>query len=76
MNNNTNYYYTRGACYDRRQENVNYGQTGVIKTNASACDDHCWFVPDGSDDYAIKLETKYVYTQDVGYIDGTEFNSK
>ncbi len=75
MNNNTNYYTARGACFARGLERVNYGQTGVINTNASACEDHCWFMPDGSDDYAIKLETKLVYIQDAGYIDGTEFNN-
>ena len=75
MNNNTNYYYTRGACFARGLQDINYGQTGVINTNASACEDHCWFKPDGSDGYAIKLETKLVYTQDAGYIDGTEFNN-
>lgn len=76
MNNNTEYYTKRGVCYARGLEHVNYGQTGLVKTDASACEDYCWFMPDGSNDYAIKLETKYVYTQDAGYINGTEFNSK
>lgn len=76
MNNNTEnyeYYIKRGVVYARGLERVNYGQTGLVTTDASTGVNYCWFIPDGEGKPAIKLETKHVYTQDVGYIDGTEY---
>jgi len=75
MNNNTEDYLKRAVCYKRGLERVNYGQTGLATTEASVGEGYCWFLPDGDSKPAIKLETKYVYTQDAGYIDGTEFKA-
>lgn len=72
MTNNTDYFTKRAVCYKRGLDHINYGQTGVAKTDASSGEDHCWFVPDGAltNPSAIKMLTKFIYNEDVGYADG------
>lgn len=72
MTNNTEYYIKRAVCYKRGLERVNYGQTGLATTDASTGENHCWFIPDGDSKPAIKLETKFVFFDDVGYNNGTQ----
>jgi hypothetical protein len=72
MKSNTNYYTKRGVCYKRGLERVNYGQTGMVKTDASSGSGCCWFVPDGYEGCAMNLNDLHVYTEDIGYNNGTE----
>lgn len=74
MTNNTDYFTKRAVCYKRGLDHINYGQTGVAKTDASSGEDHCWFVADGAltNPSAIKLEIQNVFFDDIGYTNGTE----
>lgn len=72
MTTKTEYYTKRGVCYKRGLERINYGQTGLVKTDASSGKDRCWFMPDGGEGYAMNLNEVHIYTEDVGYNGGTE----
>ena len=72
MTNNTENYIKRAVCFKRGLDHINYGQTGLATTDASTGEDHCWFIPDGEGKSAIKLETKHIFFDDVGYANGTE----
>lgn len=72
--NNNNYFTKRAVCFKRGLEHINYGQTGVAKTDASSGEDHCWFIPDGAltSPSAIKVKIQNVFFDDTGYTNGTE----
>ena len=72
MTTKTEYYTKRGVCYKRGLERINYGQTGIVFTDASSGKGRCWFIPDGWGLTAMNLKEVHIYTEDVGYNGGTE----
>jgi len=66
------YFTKRGVCYKRGLDRVNYGQTGRARTDASTGEGYCWFMPDGEDKPAIKLNLTHVFFDEEGYFNGTE----